>query len=132
MKATAFTAGSPTRTATDPPAGSGFAYGSVEPGLIVTGQVSINSSSLPFVATLSAWTEPGLAYSYQWYRNGTSIIGAEGVTYTPVAADANKQLSVSATARKTGYNTVGAFSAPKNYTLSSTGSLVVAGFFYPA
>ena len=43
------------------------------------------------------------AYAYQWYRNGVAITGATHVTYTPVALDYGKTISVRVIASKLDY-----------------------------
>ncbi|GAA5013877.1 hypothetical protein [Actinopolymorpha pittospori] len=60
-------------------------------------------------------------YSYVWFRNGEPIVNtaadgtpapAVGETYTPVKADARKQITVKVTASQTGYPSGTAESAP--------------------
>ena len=51
------------------------------------------------------------ALTYQWLREGMSIAGASGATYTLTANDVNKRISVKVTATKPGYTTVTATSA---------------------
>jgi len=53
----------------------------------------------------------GATFTYQWYRNGTAISKAKGSTYTLVAADRGKQISVKITAKKSGFKTVSKTSA---------------------
>jgi hypothetical protein len=47
----------------------------------------------------------GATLSYQWLRSGISIPGATNPTYTVVANDAGKRISVKVTATKAGYAT---------------------------
>jgi len=51
-------------------------------------------------------TEGGAKLSYQWLRAGKAITKATKITYTPVAADFNKVITVRITATKTNYTTV--------------------------
>lgn len=47
------------------------------------------------------WT-PGVAFSYQWLRNGKTIAGATAKSYTPTPADRGKALSVRVTGTRAG------------------------------
>ncbi|TQL40448.1 5'-nucleotidase [Homoserinimonas aerilata] len=49
------------------------------------------------------WSESGVAYSYQWNRNGQPIAGATGERYKLVQSDAGAKLTVTVTASKDGY-----------------------------
>ncbi len=71
-------------------------------------------------ATSPAWT-PVATFTYQWKRNGVNIGGATSSTYTLVAADLGKTISVSQVGARSGYVTT---------TVSSVESVpVVAGVF---
>ncbi|MEX0428449.1 hypothetical protein AB3X52_12530 [Nocardioides sp. DS6] len=48
------------------------------------------------------WTS-GTKFAYRWLRNGKAIKGATRSSYTPVAADAGRRLSVRVTGTKSGY-----------------------------
>ncbi|MFT4281802.1 hypothetical protein [Microbacterium sp.] len=67
-------------------------------------------------ATLTAkpgtWTA-GTKLTYQWLRGGSAISGATKSTYTAVAADRGKNLTVRVTGSKAGYTTVSKTSAAK-------------------
>lgn len=54
----------------------------------------------------------GLTFRYKWLRNGASIAGATGSTYTVKAADKRKRISVEVTATKDGYKAKSLTSAP--------------------
>jgi hypothetical protein len=66
--------------------------------------------------TLSAqageWKPSPVTLSYQWLREGSAISGATKSTYTLVAADVGKKVSVKVTGSKAGYTTVSKTSAP--------------------
>ncbi len=53
--------------------------------------------------TIGAWTPRPDAYRYQWLLNGKAIKGATGSSLTIQRAWAGKKLSVTVTAKKTGY-----------------------------
>lgn len=76
--------------------------------------------------TLSAnpgtWT-PAPMLSYQWYAGGVAVSGATSRTYTPVAADYGKQLTVRVTAKRSGYASA-AVTTPATATVAK-GALVV-------
>lgn len=63
-------------------------------------------------ATVSGWT-PGLAFTYQWRRNGASIAGATKSTYTPTAADRGQKLTVTVTGSRIGYASISRTSAAR-------------------
>jgi hypothetical protein len=54
---------------------------------------------------------PSATLSYQWLRDGAAISGATSSTYTLVTADWTKKISVTVTARKSGYSTTSRTSA---------------------
>ncbi|AXT84015.1 hypothetical protein C6I20_01605 [Aeromicrobium sp. A1-2] len=75
-------------------------------------------------ATLTArpgsWSVSSLAYDYQWLVDGTAIAGATGATYKPTPADRTRPVSVRVTARRSGYLTTSATSAPTAKTAYGT------------
>ena len=54
-------------------------------------------------AKVGTWTPGGLAFGYQWLRNGAPIAGATAASYKVAAADVAKALSVRVTATRSGY-----------------------------
>jgi len=84
---------------------------------LITGTPQVGSQ---LIASTGTWTPAG-SYSYQWFANGSAISGANASTYTPVATDLNKQLTVQVTAVKTGYTSANATSA--------SSAAVIAGVF---
>lgn len=99
----------------------------VAPGLLsATTKPAI--SGLPKVgSTLTAqpgtWSKPGLSYAYQWLVGGTAVSGAEGPTYVPRAADIGLPVTVKVTARRDGYATTSASSAPTGNVARGTFAL---------
>ena len=57
------------------------------------------------------WKPSPVALAYQWLRDGSVISGATKSTYTLVAADVGKKVSVKVTGSKAGYTTVSKTSA---------------------
>jgi hypothetical protein len=55
--------------------------------------------------SVSAWTPAPVQLGYQWYRSGKAISGFTDSTYTIVAADIGKTISVKVTGTKPGYKT---------------------------
>ena len=53
------------------------------------------------------WNMPNnvLTITYQWFRAGSAVTGATGVTYDVTAADVGKAITVRATATRPGYKT---------------------------
>ncbi|MCU1404489.1 MAG: hypothetical protein JWQ43_792, partial [Glaciihabitans sp.] len=66
-------------------------------------------------ATPGTWAPAGVTVKYQWKRGGTVIAKATASTYTPVAADAGRTITVTTTGSKPGYTSV---------SKTSSGSLV--------
>lgn len=80
----------------------------VEPLAATPGSVSISgnkTSGSVLTATPASWGT-GTAFTYQWFRNGNSIPGATGTTYTVVQADSAASITVVATGARSGYTTV--------------------------
>ncbi len=86
----------------------------------ISGTVRVGNT---VTAKPGTWS-PSAAFSYQWKENGHAIAGATHSTYTPSASYRGKKLSVTVTAKRSGYTTVtrtsasktidyGALSAPK-------------------
>lgn len=87
----------------------------------ISGTVAVGKK---LTASHAAWAPAPVALSYRWYRGSSAISGADGKTYTLVAADAGKKVSVRVTGTKSGYTTVttasDAVSVPKVLTVPST------------
>lgn len=54
-------------------------------------------------ASTGSWSPTPSSYSYRWKRNGVAISGATGRTYTAKTADAGRYLTVTVTAKRSGY-----------------------------
>uniref|UniRef100_UPI002812802A lamin tail domain-containing protein n=1 Tax=Microbacterium sp. TaxID=51671 RepID=UPI002812802A len=85
----------------------------VESPQVVAGEVTV-AGTARVGSTLTAkpgtWTE-GATLSYQWLRDGAAIAGATSASYTPVAADAGRKLSVRVTGALTGWESATATSS---------------------
>ena len=57
---------------------------------------------MPLTAVPGTW-DAGTTLAYQWTVDGTDVAGATGPTYTPVAGDVGKVVTVKVTGSKTGY-----------------------------
>ncbi|WP_203137202.1 excalibur calcium-binding domain-containing protein [Microbacterium sp. JZ31] len=82
--------------------------------VVVSGAAKVGST---LTAQASAWAE-GAALSYQWLRDGTVIPGATSDTYTVVAPDLGRRLSV---------RVMGAPAGEEPVTVTSTDVVVAAG-----
>jgi subtilisin family serine protease len=51
------------------------------------------------------WNASGVTFSYRWSRNGTAISGATKATYKTTTKDVGQRLTVTVTAKKSGYQT---------------------------
>lgn len=84
------------------------------------------------LTALSTWSHPDTVRTHQWFRNGVKITGATASTYTPVAADLGRTLSVQvggrlgtqvvdpATATAAGTVAKGVIAAPSTVKVSGT------------
>lgn len=66
----------------------------------ITGTAKVGKK---LTAKAGKWSPAATSYGYQWKRGGTSIKGATKSTYKPVNADKGKKLTVTVTAKLTGY-----------------------------
>jgi len=79
-----------------------------------SGSASISGTAKVGVAVTAVpptWTPAPASFAYQWYAAGLAISGATSVSYTPVAADATKALTVTITAHTDGFTDATATSA---------------------
>jgi hypothetical protein len=99
-------------------------YQAADPGTVL-----IDNSATPLQAVLDTdWLDTATPVAYQWYRGTTAITGATHATYTPTSADYNQLLKVRVSLTVLGYgNTVKRYSAAKNYSITSTGAITLAG-----
>lgn len=77
------------------------------PTPVISGKTTVFQT---LTAEVGNWAS-GPTLSYQWYRNGAAISGANSSTYTLSAADAGKRISVKVTVAQTGYESVSKTSA---------------------
>ncbi len=80
----------------------------VAEGSLVTAVPSISGTAKvgsKLTASVGSWTS-GASLAYQWLREGAVIAGATASTYTAVAADNGKSVSVRVTGSLAGYSTV--------------------------
>lgn len=88
-----------------PPGNSAFTSA---PAPTIQGAWTVGSK---LTVSLGTWSPKPDSMAYQWYRDGVAIAGATGYQYTLQVADASHQLSVVATASKSGYKTTAKASA---------------------
>jgi uncharacterized protein YjbI with pentapeptide repeats len=98
----------------------------VLPGFLKSVSVPTVSGSAVVGGFLSAsagvWDQ-GVAFQYQWLRDGSVITGATGSTYVPVVADFGRNVSVQVTGSLTGFDSVSKVSAVQ---LIGAGKLALA------
>jgi hypothetical protein len=88
----------------------------------ISGDVRVGQ---PLVATAGSWRPLGRLEA-QWLRDGAPISGATGWSYTPVAADLGKRLSIAVVAHRYGYidatrtSAATAVVAPGSFTVIQT------------
>ena len=89
--------------------------GPVGPGVFTSAPTPTVTGTLRvgrvLTAVPGAWA-PTATFTYQWRVNGVAVSGATGRTYTPVAADRTKRVSVTVTGSRAGFTPVSRTSAP--------------------
>ncbi|SDC01816.1 lamin tail domain-containing protein [Nocardioides lianchengensis] len=100
-------------TATRPAGGASGAPATTEPASVVAGDAATATaaprvSGTPvtgqrLVATSGSWSVPGLAFGYQWLRDGAPIAGATASSYRLVGADQGRRVAVRVTAARAGH-----------------------------
>ena len=99
---------------------AGYAARTANSGQVKIAPATFASVSSPTVtgtlragATLRAHvaSSPSARWTYQWRRNGAAIAGATHSTYKVHYTDVGRHISVSVTAKRTGYHSVGHSSA---------------------
>ncbi|MDQ4051434.1 MAG: CHAP domain-containing protein [Actinomycetota bacterium] len=63
-------------------------------------------------ATVGGWKGGPTAYDFQWLTNGVVIPGATATAYTPTSEDLNRTISLRVTAKRRGFQSGTATSAP--------------------
>ena len=76
--------------------------------------------------------DSGMAFSYQWKRDGVAIDGATGSTYTTVTADVGHAITVAVTGAKLGYDTTTQTSDPITVTPKTSSVTGTVGGSVPA
>ena len=77
-------------------------------GLVNTPTPTVSGTpkvAVPLTATTGIWDD-GVTLAYQWTADGTDISGATSSTYTPVAGDVGKVITVKVTGSKAGFTSV--------------------------
>lgn len=74
----------------------------------------------PLTASPGSWSPTPSSTTYRWKRNGAEISGATGRTYTPKTADAGRYLTVTVTARRSGYTSKAVTSARVSIPIHAT------------
>lgn len=108
-----------------PPGANGagaYTFGSARPP--VTSATPTISGTAQVGQTLTAvpgsWGPAGVTVSYQWLRGGTPIPGATSSTYLLTPADANTNVSVTATGSLTNYTSISKTSSTVAITVAGT------------
>ena len=78
------------------------------PAPTISGTASVGST---LTAKTGTWSPTPSSMSYQWFRSGTAISGATGLTYELVKADAGKTVTFRVTAKANGFATTSRTSA---------------------
>ena len=98
--------------------------------VIVAGSVLVDGvlgSGRPVRAVVAGW-EPGVALSFQWFRNDVPVASATAASYTITAADAGARVSVQVTGTRAGSDSVQVRSEPVTVPSQVTGATpVVSG-----
>jgi hypothetical protein len=65
----------------------------------------------PLTAATGTWAPVPTTFSYRWFVANVAVTGATASTYTPVAADVGKRITVTVTGSRSGYTTAAKTSA---------------------
>ncbi|RIJ52186.1 carboxypeptidase regulatory-like domain-containing protein [Clavibacter lycopersici] len=65
----------------------------------------------PLTAATGTWAPVPTTFAYRWFVANVAVTGATASTYTPVAADVGKRITVTVTGSRTGYTTAAKTSA---------------------
>jgi surface antigen len=77
------------------------------PTIVGTPQVGVQLK-----ATVGGWKGGPTSYGFQWLANGVAVPGATLTAYTPTSEDLNRTISLRVTAKRAGYQSGTATSAP--------------------
>ena len=103
----------------------------VAPGQLATPYtvpvVQRSGKTLTLASLGSVGDATGVTYGYQWYRSGVAIAGATKTSYTLVAADAGKTITVRQLASRVAYTAVPLLSQAVNYSLQRTAAPAIVG-----
>ncbi len=83
----------------------------------VTGTAKVG---VRLTAWAGTWGPGAVTLKYQWFGNGTAIIGATSSTYSLAASDLGKTMTVRVAASRTGYNAVSKTSAATGTVVAGT------------
>lgn len=79
-----------------------------KPAPTIEGELTVGST---LTAVHGDWSPAPTSFTYAWYRSGTAITGQAASTYTVVAADAGRTITVKVTAVRSGFTSASATSA---------------------
>jgi hypothetical protein len=94
----------------------------------ISGNAAVGST---LTANPGQW-DSGMAFAYQWKRDGVAIDGATGSTYATVTADVGHAIAVAVTGSKLGYDTTTVTSDPVTVTPKTTSANGQVGGTVPA
>ncbi|MBF4621106.1 carboxypeptidase regulatory-like domain-containing protein [Clavibacter sp. VKM Ac-2542] len=94
-------------TATVAAAPSPIAFTTV-PTPTITGTPKVGT---PLTAATGTWAPVPTTFAYRWFVANVAVTGATASTYTPVAADVGKRITVTVTGSRSGYTTAAKTSA---------------------
>ncbi|PPF58915.1 hypothetical protein C5C13_07165 [Clavibacter michiganensis] len=94
-------------TATVAAAPSPVAFTTV-PTPTITGTPKVGT---PLTAATGTWAPVPTTFAYRWFVANVAVTGATASTYTPVAADVGKRITVTVTGSRSGYTTAAKTSA---------------------
>jgi hypothetical protein len=73
------------------------------------------------------WSNSPTSFSHQWYAGGVAISGATGATYTPVAGDVGKTITVSTIATNAIGSSAQVTSAATSAVIAASAALAISG-----